>query len=246
MVTDDSELLLPEFLHSGQDFPERHQHLSNDLTSFPHPSGNCPTFFFCSRDSHIVSLNMTSGIKNALIIIGANSVNLSANVETTLGGIPTSTWGTGDLLQVRVTLRQGVNATGSDYVSANKTGVVRVSQTFANTREGTSLLNFTNPIPQDTTLFGPWTVDSTFTNGFDFGYNSTSFTLEQLGVTGFSYSGSNQRLNTQGSLTFSPTNPSNINVNGYVFAIDNGAGAAPLTTPTISSGTGVYVSNVSL
>ncbi len=213
---------------------------------FPILQGNCPTFFFCSRDSHIVSLNMTSGIKNALIIIGANSVNLSANVETTLGGIPTSTWGTGDLLQVRVTLRQGVNATGSDYVSANKTGVVRVSQTFANTREGTSLLNFTNPIPQDTTLFGPWTVDSTFTNGFDFGYNSTSFTLEQLGVTGFSYSGSNQRLNTQGSLTFSPTNPSNINVNGYVFAIDNGAGAAPLTTPTISSGTGVYVSNVSL
>ncbi|HWY28871.1 MAG TPA: hypothetical protein VNW25_06410 [Candidatus Sulfotelmatobacter sp.] len=207
--------------------------------------GNCPNFFFC-RDSHLVSLSMSTGIKRAGINVSVNSVNLSADVKTTLGGVPTTTWGTGDFLQVRVTLRQGVNATGLDYVSANKTGVVRVTQTFANTKEGNSLLNFTNPIPQDTTLFGQWTVNSTFTNGYDFGYNSTSFTLEQLGVTGFSYSGSNQRLNTQGTLAYSPTNPSNINVNGYVFAIDNGAGAAPLTTPTISSGTGVYASNVSL
>ena len=205
--------------------------------------GNCPSFFSC-RDTHLVSLNMTSGIKHALIIVTANTTNLAAKVETTLGGVPTTTWGTGDLLQVRVTLRQGVNATGSDYVSANKTGVVRVTQTFTNTREGISLLNFTKPIPQDVTLLGQWTVNSTFVSGYDLGFNSTSFTLQQLSVTGFSYSGSNQRLNAQGTLTYSPSAP--VNVNGYVFAIESGAGPAALTNPATAPGTGVYVSNISL
>jgi len=225
--------------------------VQNGTTIFPTTSpaspifqGNCPASFYCT-DSHVVSISNSTGIKHSLIIITANSINLGAKVETTLGGIPTTTWGTGDLLQVRVTLRQGVNVTGSDYVTANRTSV-KVTQTFTSTKEGTSLLNFTTPIPQDTSLFGLWTVNSTYNNMYDFGYNKTSFTLQQLEVTGFSYSGSNQQLNTQGTLTYSPTNPSNINVNGYVFAIDNGAGAAPLTTPTISSGTGVYVSNVSL
>jgi hypothetical protein len=208
--------------------------------------GDCPTFFFCSRSSHIVSLNMTSGIKNALIIISANSVNLAAKVETTLGGTPTTSWGPGDLLQVRVNIRQGVNVTGLDYVSANKTGVVRVAQTFANTREGISLLNFTNPIPQDVSLLGPWLVNSTFISGYDYGYNSTTFTLEQLGLTGFTYSGSNQRLSAGGTLTYASNPAPATNVNGYVFAIDSGSGAAPISTPTITSGTGIYVSNITL
>ena len=224
--------------------------VQNGTTIFPTTSpaspifqGNCPAFFCTNSD--VVSISNSTGIKHSLIIITANSNNLGARVETTLGGVPTSTWGTGDLLQVRVTLRQGVNVTGSDYVTANKTSA-RVTQTFTNTREGISLLNFTTPIPQGASLFGLWTVNSTYSNMYDFGYNATSFTLQQLGVTGFSYSGSNQRLNTQGTLAYSPTNPTNINVNGYVFAIDNGAGSAPLTTPTITSGTGVYVSNISL
>jgi hypothetical protein len=212
--------------------------------AFPIFQGDCPSFFYCTG-SHLVSISNSTGIKHSLIIITANSVNLGAKVETTLGGVPTTTWGTGDLLQVRVTLRQGVNATGSDYVTASKTST-QVKQTFPNTKEGISLLNFTTPIPQGTSLLGSWTVNSTYNNLYDFGYNTTSFTLQQLGVTGFSYSGSNQQLNTQGTLTYSPTNPPNINVNGYVFAIDNGAGPAPLTTPTIASGTGVYVSNISL
>ncbi len=224
--------------------------VQNGTTIFPTTSpaspifqGNC-TAFFCTN-SYVVSISNSTGIKHSLIIITANSNNLGAKVETTLGGIPTTTWGTGDLLQVRVTLRQGVNVTGSDYVTANKTSV-QVTQTFTNTRQGISLLNFTTPIPQGASLFGLWTVNSTYNNMYDFGYNATSFTLQQLGVTGFSYSGSNQRLNTQGTLAYSPTNPTNINVNGYVFAIDNGAGPAPLTTPTITSGTGIYVSNISL
>lgn len=212
----------------------------------PISQGNCPTFFVCRKDTHAVSLNMTSGIKNPFIFISADSVNLGAEVKTTLGGVPTMSWGPGDLLQVRVVLRAGVNVTGDDYVSANNTGVSRVTQKFSGTRQGTSLLNFTSPIPQDPALLGPWTVNSTYTNGYDFGYNSTSFNLQQLGVNGFSYSGSNQRLNVQGTLTYSPTSPSSFPVNGYVFAIDGSAGPAPLTTTTISTGTGVYVSNISL
>src|SRR5207244_7579491 len=118
----------------------------------------------------------------------------------------------------------------------NKTGVVRVTQTFTNVKEGISLENFTQPIPQDTSLLGLWTVDSTFINGYDYGFNSTSFTLEQLGVTGFSYSGSNQRLTTGGTLTYASNTSPATNVNGYVFAVDRGSGAAPLSTPTVTSG----------
>ena len=207
--------------------------------------GDCPSFFFCTS-SHLVSLSMPTGIKHAGINISANSINLAAKVETTLGGAPTTSWGPGDLLQIRVNIRQGVNVTGLDYVSANKTSVVRVTQTFANTREGISLLNFTNPIPQDVSLLGPWAVNSTFINGYDYGYNSTTFTLEQLGLTGFTYSGSNQRLSAGGTLTYASNSAPATNVNGYVFAIDSGSGAAPISTPTVTSGTGIYVSNITL
>jgi hypothetical protein len=207
--------------------------------------GNCPTFFFC-RDSHLVSLNMTAGIKRAGINIIANSVNLSADVKTTLGGAPTTYWGPGDLLQVRVNLRQGVNVTGLNIVSGNRTGFVRVTQTFTNVKEGISLENFTKPIPQDTSLLGLWAVNSTFINGYDYGFNSTTFTLEQLGVSGFTYSGSNQRLNAGGTLTYASNLAPAPNVNGYVFAIDSGSGAAPITNSTLTHGTGMYVSNVTL
>jgi hypothetical protein len=163
-----------------------------------------------------------------------------------LGGVATSYWGPGDLLQVKVDLRQGVNVTGLSIVSANKTGAVRLTQTFTNIKKGISLENFTSPLPQDTSLLGLWTVNSTFINGYDYGFNSTSFTLEQLGATGFTYSGSNQRLTTGGTLTYASSATPAPNVNGYVFAVDSGSGAAPLSTPSVTSGTGIYVSNITL
>jgi hypothetical protein len=89
-------------------------------------------------------------------------------------------------------------------------------------------------------------VNSTFISGYDYGYNSTTFTLEQLGLTGFTYSGSNQRLSAGGTLTYASNPAPATNVNGYVFAIDSGSGAAPISTPTITSGTGIYVSNITL
>jgi len=211
----------------------------------PIAQGNCPASFFCT-DTHFVALNMTGGIARAAIIIAANSVNAEARVETTLGGVTTNYWGPGDLLQVKVNLHQGVNVTGSNIVSASKTGVVRLTQTFTNIKKGISLENFTTPLPQDTSLLGLWTVNSTFINGYDYGFNSTSFTLEQLGVTGFTYSGSNQRLTTGGTLTYASNTSPAPNVNGYVFAVDSGSGAAPLSTMTVTSGTGIYISNITL
>jgi len=207
--------------------------------------GNCPGSFFCT-DTHFVALNMTSGIARAGINIAANSVNAEAGVQTTLGGVTTSYWGPGDLLQVKVNLRQGVNVTGFNIVSANKTGVVRLTQQFTNVKKGISLENFTSPLPQDTSLLGQWTINSTFINGYDYGYNSTSFTLEQLGVTGFTYSGSNQRLTAGGTLTYASNTSPAPDVKGYVFAVDSGSGAAPLSTPTVTSGTGIYISNITL
>ena len=212
----------------------------------PLAQGKCSASF-CTN-SQFIALNMTSpnAVLKANINIAANTVNIEAGVQTTLGGVPTSYWGPGDNLQVKVNLRQGVNVTGSNIVSANKTGVVRLTQTFTATKRGISLENFTNPLPQDTALLGLWTLNSTFINGYDYGFNSTTFTLEQLGVTGFTYSGSNQRLSTGGTLTYASNSAAAINVNGYVFAVDRGSGAAPISTPTITSGTGIYVSNITL
>jgi hypothetical protein len=212
----------------------------------PIAQGKCSAIF-CTN-SQFIALNMTApnAVLKANINIAANTANLEAGVQTTLGGVPTNYWGPGDLLQVKVNIRQGVNVTGSNIVSGNKTGIVRLTQTFTNTKEGISLENFTNPLPGDTSALGLWTVNSTFINGYDYGFNSTSFTLEQLGITGFTYSGSNQLLTAGGTLTYASTSLLAPNVNGYVFAIDSGSGAAPLSTPTITSGTGIYVSNVTL
>jgi hypothetical protein len=214
----------------------------------PISQGDCSTAF-CTN-VHFVALNMTlsnpsSALKASINIIG-NSINAEAGIGTTLGGVAATYWGPGDLLQVKVNTRQGVNVTGSNIVSANRTGIVRVSQTFANVRRGISLENFTTPLPQDTSLLGLWTVSGNFTNGYDYGFNSTSFTLEQLGVSGFTYSGNNQRLTTRGTLTYASTTSPAPNVNGYVFAIDSGSGAAPFSTPTVTSGTGMYISNITL
>ncbi|HZY47679.1 MAG TPA: hypothetical protein VFE96_07780, partial [Candidatus Bathyarchaeia archaeon] len=216
--------------------------------SSPLSQGKCLASF-CTN-SQFIALNMTRP-NNAILKLNtnitANTTNLAAKVETTLGGAPTTSWGQGDLLQIRVSLRQGVNVTGTDIVSANQTSLVRVAQTFTNIRETTSLLNFTNPLPQDPTLLGPWTVNSTFINGYDYGYNSTSFTLQQLGVTGFTYSGSNQRLTTSGTLTYAFNPGPAPNVNGYVFAIDSGSPPAPSSTTTnTTTGAGMYVSNITL
>jgi hypothetical protein len=215
--------------------------------STPIARGNCSTSF-CTNSQYI-ALNMTSpnAVFRANINITANTVNLEAAVQTTLGGVPTSYWGPGDNLQVKVNIRQGVNVTGSNIVWANKTGTVGLTQTFTTTtKKGILLENFTSPLPQDTSLLGLWTVTSTFINGYDYGFNSTTFTLEQLGVSGFTYSGSNQRLSSGGKLTYASNSAPATNVNGYVFAVDSGSGAAPVSTPTITSGTGIYVSNITL
>jgi hypothetical protein len=213
----------------------------------PFARGTCSSSF-CTN-SQFVALNMTltnpSAVLKASINIVANSINAENGVQTTLGGVPTVYWGPGDNLQVMVNLRQGVNVTGSNIVSANRTGIVGLTQTFT-ARRGISLENFTNLLPQDTSSLGLWTVTGTFVNGYDYGFNSTTFTLEQLAVTGFTYSGSNQRLSTGGKLTYASNSAPATNVNGYVFAIDSGSGAAPVSTSTITSGTGIYVSNITL
>lgn len=221
------------------------------LPGNPISQGNCPSFFLCTS-SHYISLNMTTngimpiGIRRAGIYITANSNNLEAGVQTTLGGAPETSWGQGDLLQVKVTLRPGVNVTGDNIVSGSRTGKVQVTQTFSTSSGGTFLENFTNPLPQDTTLLGQWAVNSTFISGYDFGFNSTLFTLEQLGVSGFTYSGSNQRLTAGGTLTYASTTAPAANVNGYVFAIDNGSTPAPITTASVTKTAGIYVRNITM
>src|SRR5712692_4642453 len=79
----------------------------------PIANGNCSTSF-CTN-SQFIALNMTSpnAVFRANINIAAKTVNLEAGIQTTLGGVPTTYWGPGDDLQVKVNIRQGVNVTGS-------------------------------------------------------------------------------------------------------------------------------------
>jgi len=97
-------------------------------------------------------------------------------------------------------------------------------------------------------LLGLWRVNATFSNGFDFGMNSTTFTVQQIVIKpgSFSYSGSNSQLALHGTLTYASSGlPPAANIVATVFAADLGSGHGPVST-TNSSKAGLYISNVTL
>jgi hypothetical protein len=98
------------------------------------------------------------------------------------------------------------------------------------------------------TLLGPWRVNATFNNGFDFGMNSTAFTVQQIVIKpgSFSYSGSNSQLALHGTLTYASSGlPPAANLMATVFAADAGSEHGPVST-TNSSKAGLYISNITL
>jgi len=107
---------------------------------------------------------------------------------------------------------------------------------------------FSIPGNLPSTLLGPWRVNATFNNGFDFGMNSTTFTVQQIVIKpgSFSYSGRNSQLAIHGTLTYASSGlPPAANLIATVFAADAGSGHGPVTT-TNSSKAGLYISNVTL
>jgi hypothetical protein len=181
----------------------------------------------------------------------ATSTNGETSIQTTLAGVPTNFWVPADTLQVRINDTQGVNVPGSNIVAVrDPTSLVTLNQTFSPPSGGLFLFNFSTVLPQ-APLGGNWNVTSVFANNYDYGFVFHTFRVEQVQVNqgSFAYSGDNKHLAVNGALSYgsnSTTKPANIV--GNIFAVDSGAGPAPVSTPTITSGTskGVYISNVTL
>jgi hypothetical protein len=160
-------------------------------------------------------------------------------------------WVPGDTLQVRINDTQGVNVAGSNIVAVrDPSSFVPLNQTFSPPSKGLFLFNFSSVIPQ-APLGGNWNVTSVFANNYDYGFVFHTFRVEQVQVNqgSFVYSGDNKRLSVNGALSYgsnSTTKPAN--VVGNIFAVDSGAGPAPVSTATITGGTskGVYISNITL
>ena len=218
----------------------------------PHPidQGSCSASF-CTN-SQFIALNATT---NTAVgwkpIIKATSANAEASLQTTMAGVPTNFWVTGDKLQVRINDTQGVNVPGANIVAVrDPNSLVPLNQTFSPPSRGSFLFNFSSVLPQ-APLGGNWNVTSVFTNSYDYGVVFHIFRVERIQVNqgSFSYSGDNNRLSVSGALSYgsnSTTKPAT--VIGNIFAVDSGSGPTPLSTPTITAGKskGVYVSNVTL
>jgi len=220
------------------------------LGGFPIAQGAC-TAVFC-KNVRFIALNMTTlALKLSTAALRATSANAESSLWTTLAGVPTNFWVTGDKLQVRINDTQGVNVPGANIVAVrDPNSLVPLNQTFSPPSRGSFLFNFSSALPQ-APLGGNWNVTSIFTNNYDYGVVFHTFRVEQIQVNqgSFTYSGDNKRLTVNGALSYgsnSTTKPAN--VVGNIFAIDSGSGPAPLSSPTITGGTskGVYISNVTL
>ena len=217
---------------------------------FPIAQGAC-TATFC-KNVRFISINMTNLVqRQSTAALQATSTNAEASIQTTLAGVVTNFWVPGDTLQVRINDTQGVNVRGSNIVAVrDPNSLVPLNQTFSPPSRGLFLFNFSGVLPQ-APLGGNWNATSVFANDYDYGVVFHTFRVEQVQMNqgSFAYSGDNKRLSLSGALSYgsnSTTKPAN--VVGNIFAVDSGAGPAPVSTPTITSGTnkGVYISNVTL
>jgi hypothetical protein len=224
---------------------------SSPPVGFPIAQGAC-TAPFC-KNVRFISINMTNLVqRQSTAALQATSTNAETSIQTTLAGVITNFWVPGDTLQVRINDTQGVNARGSNIVAVkDPTSLVPLNQTFSPPSRGFFLFNFSSVLPQSP-LGGNWNVTSVFTNNYDYGFVFHTFRVEQIRVNqgSFAYSGDNRHLAVNGALSYgsnsNTTKPTK--VVGNIFAIDSGAGPAPVSTPTITGGTskGVYISNVTL
>ncbi len=221
---------------------------------YPIAQGVCSVPFCTKSQFQFIALNATKNVVTGwTVVLKAASANAEASLQTTLGGVKMEVWVPGDTLQVKVNDQQGVNVTGSNIVSIlspSSGPAFNQTQTFSAPHQGLFLFNFSSALPQ-TPLGGNWNVTSLFANNFDYGVIFHIFRVERVQVNqgSFAYSGDNKHLVASGVLSYgsnSTIKPANIV--GNIFAVDSGSGAAPLSTPTISSGTnkGVYISNVTL
>ena len=220
----------------------------------PFQTATCNDDPICSQS--LLALNVTD---SALIgLISRNTtISITATTRNSISSLnlPTSYYVPGDQLNVTVsnrpsaanvsgTLRAGtLNLTVTDPSGPSKVVPAQTVSTFLG-----GVYTFTIPSNLLPSLLGTWRINATFNNGFDFGMNSTTFSIQRIIVEpgSFSYSGSNNQLALRGTLTYASSgSPPAGNLNATVFAADAGSGHGPLST-TNSSTAGLYISNITL
>ncbi len=218
--------------------------------SLTYPIGQGPCSVSGCTNSTFTALNMTINktIKSTALV-QAKSLNSETSLQTLLEGVPTDFWIPGESLQVQVNNQQGVYTSGSNNILVMDP-VLNIepgfNQTFTGVKRGLLINNFTNaPLPAS--HFGPWTITSTFKNGYDYGSLSHVFRLDQMQVNSFSTGGNNNALNVQGKLSYA-NNSLAASVNGVVFAVDSGIpNTNPITIPASNSpSNSLYLSNLTL
>jgi hypothetical protein len=200
---------------------------------------------FNVTDSGLIGLSSS----NTTVTIAASTRNSISSLT-----LPTSYYVPGDQLNVTVSNNPSANASAPLKLGAlnltiiDPSGPSRLVPSQTPSTFSGGLYTFLIPNTLPTALLGPWRVNATFNNGFDFGMNSTAFTVQQIVLKpgSFSYSGSNTQLTLHGTLTYASSGtPPAANIIASVFAVDEGSRHGPVST-TNSSKAGLYISNVTL
>ena len=204
---------------------------------------------------NVTDVSRTSVNSNMTII--SNTRNSIRQITPVESGIPWSLFTPGDQIGVKtVNTPAVVNASTSQQTgnysvtfvapSGSRQALTGISNPATTVTGG--VFNFTLPsgyCGPATNLCGAWVVFVVFTSGFDLGNMSSTFRIDQIQVSSFSSTGSNNGLTVNG--VFAYANKSAAATTGVAFAVDqNTATSAPATVQGNPSTTLLYVANVSL
>lgn len=203
-------------------------------------------------NTRFISFNISSSYDELAQTIPATiralSLNAVTEVGTSLGGVLTNFWVPGDLVGVKMRVQPSLNISGAQNVTFTPpTGPAPtgLDQTF-NNKGGTYLYNFTLPT---TAVLGLWTVRGTFLSGYDFGFLTHGFRVEQINTGPLSMTGEagqGKTLTVQGTLTYGSNSSAAGGVNATVFAVDTGSPPGPVYSPGTGALPGLYISNITL
>ena len=208
----------------------------------------------------LFALNMSDfppvASRNSTVVVKMTSPN-SASLNTLTSGVVVSQFLPGDALTVQVVNK--VSAANVTNAVNPKLNFTIIDANGSNSSMGTPQLNlpnlsgrnFTSTVPAGP--YGTWKVIVSFLSNYDMGSSSKTFSVEEIQMwpSTFGYSGSNNALAAQGTMTYATSNSTTLlasNVNGVVFAVDTGVPTTnPITPPTPNpSSTSLYIANVTL
>jgi hypothetical protein len=212
----------------------------------------------CSQS--LLAFNVTDISKTAVnsnMTVISNTRNSIRQITPVESGVPSSLFTPGDQIGVKTVNKPAVvNASTSQQTgnysvtfvtpSGSRQALTGISNPATTVTGG--VFNFTLPAgycASTTNLCGAWVVFVIFTSGFDLGNMSSTFRIDQIQVSSFTSSGSNNGLTVDGALAYA--NKSAAATTGVVFAVDqNTPTNLPVTTQGAPSTSLLYIANVSL